>query len=210
MKHSIIKFTKKYFLRIKWLFKNLKFSQFIKYLFLRKIEVIYIPKEDNTYTKKYKITNICIKDKGTLLIKPSGLCHLKKIINHLDDRQIVIEKAIKIIDYKIFSNNVFYSVSQQEQNIWAFILEKYFYATQSTALLLYINTDIKTTSKIKSYIRKDLGIDFFKVKIGRYKYITSITPIHSSNYKERIYEESVISNMIKENLAKYICIRDLL
>lgn len=187
--------------RYKWLFKNLTFIQLVKYVLVKK-PVITGDMINEDMSKACEInTYIKVDNTGTLLIKPSGIKYIKKIMTELSSNGVTVEKSIKILDYKKYAKTVFYMVSDREQAIWTAILERYYKESCNYAILLYLNKNIDDIAGIKTIIRKKIGIDFFKVKDGKNSYITSITPIHSSNIKERVFEESVVIKMLEEGKA---------
>ena len=199
METTMAKFNKKQWKRIKWLFRNLTPFQLIKYLVVKKPVFVYREPEQNIDLERYDIDNkIRINRNGTLLIKPSGMKSTDMIVKELKKNQVGVINAIEIQDYTLYADNVFTTAPDRERKIWAEILKSYFSDYCNKGVLLYLDKDIEEVAKIKNAIRKKVGISFFKVIDNEKSYISGITPIHSSNLKERILEESVIRSMIAE------------
>lgn len=192
------KTKKKRFKRIKWLFHNLTFFQFVKYLFKKKPVYVYDESKDDAAQERFPIdTGVSVGELGTLLIKPSGIHKAELVIRELKKYDVRILKAVEISDYSLYSDSVFTTAPERERRIWVKILDAYFPEHSNTGILLYLDKDIETIAKIKNLIRKKIGISFYKVIDGDQKWTSGITPIHSSNVKERVAEESVIQSMME-------------
>lgn len=190
--------------RKKWLLKNLTIPQLVKYLCTSK--PIISSKDNSGYNIiPYEVNmDIEVDNQGTMLIKPSGIRQIKNIVTELQKANISITKCVKISNYRKYARSVFYMVPPEEQNIWFLILDTYYTDTCNEAVLLYLDKKIEEVAKFKQGIRKKIGIDFFRVQKNFDSYITSLTPVHSSSRKERIYEECVIQKMLSENEAEMI------
>lgn len=196
------KFNKKKWKRIKWLFKNLTPFQFVKYLVVRKPVFVYQEPKQKNELEKFEIdNNIEIDRTATLLIKPAGMKKTDMIFNELEKRNTAIINAVEIRDYTLYADNVFTTAPDRERKIWTEMLKRYFSDYCNKGVLLYLNKDIDEVAKIKNSIRKKIGISFFKVTDNGKTWISSITPIHSSNVKERVLEESVIRCMLESEKA---------
>lgn len=189
--------------RKKWLLKNLKFHQLIKYIFIKKPEVT-ADDSDISEIVAYDVDyNTETDDNATLLIKPSGVKKVNEIIKELEKYNVNIVKSVDIYNYTKYAKTVFYMVKAEEQGVWEKVLKTYFPDTCNRAILLYLDKSIEDIADIKTRIRKKMGIDFYKIKKKSGSYITSITMIHSSNKEERVYEESTIKKMLADGCAVY-------
>lgn len=97
--------------RKKWLLKNLTIPQLVKYLCTPK--PIISPKDNLDYDiTPYEVDmDIEIDSLGTILIKPSGIRHMKDIITELQKENISVSKCVKVSNYRKYALSVFYMVS---------------------------------------------------------------------------------------------------
>lgn len=188
--------------RYTWLFKNLTFPQMVKYITVKK--PVYVYNQPEKYPQKsYTIDDsIAIDQFGTLLIKPSGMKKIDFIISEVKKSGVQIRNALEIEDYTLYADNVFITAEDKERKIWTEILRTYFPENYNVGVLLYLDKDLKSVATMKNNIRKKVGISFFRVVDGDNTWISGITPIHSSNSKERVREESVIRSMMAEGKVK--------
>lgn len=91
----------------------------------------------DTHFKRYECDNVKIDNKGTLLVKPSGLYKVVEILNELKTNGVEIERCVRILDYNTYARNVFFSVSSEEHDIWRLIFDTYFAELKNEAMLLY-------------------------------------------------------------------------
>lgn len=192
----------KKFKRYKWLLKNLTFQQMVRYLTVKKPVYVYDQKDTNQ-NECYEIDDSVVIDQyGTLLIKPSGMKKADYIISEVRKSGAKIKNALEIEDYTLYADNVFSTVEDRERRIWAEILRKYFPEDYNVGILLYLDKDLDSVAIMKNRIRKKVGISFFRVIDGDKTWVSGITPIHSSNSKERVREESVIRSMMADGKVK--------
>ena len=199
------RFLKKAIKRTWWRLTNLSFRQFFLEFVLRRFKTIRLEQIPH-----YKFTPIANDDLQQIqltkspeffvMIKPSGLPHEECIKSYLNDFGLEISREELYHNFPELAFHIFaidkihdYRYSLPEGFIWLKLLETFYPACCRDSKILYIhNSSEKQLKRLKTLLRKKIGVEFYQVQIGDIKMVTCMTPVHTSDDKNLERELKVL------------------
>ncbi len=198
-------FIRKFIKRMKWRIANLSLKQFVLEFVFRRfntIELDAVPSYDfHEIDRKALDSQALSKPKAYfLMIKPNGLHKEGEIKKWIDNAGLMIYREVNLYDFFSIAFHLFnipkikdYWNDMPEGLIWLNLLERFYPETCRNLKVLYIkNGDEEKLNQLKTRLRRKIGVEFFRVKIGSKNIVTCMTPVHTPEEKDLEYELKVI------------------
>ena len=191
--------------RTYWRMTNLSWKQFLVECVLRQLKTVHLatvpfypfnPIVPETWAK------IVLPEEREffVMIKPSGLpkeSDIKKLIAEFNLRisreetyQNFFEIAAHIFQIAKIHD---YRYALPEGYIWLKLLEVFYPETCQQTKILYIqNGNEKVLKRLKTQIRRKIGVEFFRVQVQDQRIVTCMTPVHTSDKETLEHELKVL------------------
>ncbi len=198
-------FVRKIIKRTYWRLTNLSRKQFFLEFVLRRFTTVRLdasPEYHFTPLDQGKFAKVMLPDTPEffVMIKPSGLPRehdIKRLISqahfHISHEEVYhnfFELAFHIFHIDKIHD---YRHHLPEGYLWLKLLKHFYPAHCHTAKILYIRNGSEAGLKrLKTRIRKEVGVEFFQVHVGNLKMVTCMTPVHTSDLATLEYELRVL------------------
>lgn len=177
-----------------WRLTNLSLQQFFMEFVLRRFKTIRLDE-----APCYHFTPIDAQVLGQeplteapeffVMIKPSGLPHEGRIKHYIDDLGFEISREERYHNFFELAYHIFaidkihdYRYDLPEGFIWLKLLEIFYPECCRQSKILFIhNGNEKSLKRLKTMLRKKIGVEFYQVQIGDIKMVTCMTPVHTSD-----------------------------
>lgn len=203
--YAKVKFLRRLIKRTWWRMRNLSWKQFLGEFVLRQFTTITFDTLPH-YTfaplnpESFKEIAAPTPPEFFVMIKPSGLhkeTEIKALIAqfHLEiSREEDYHNFFEIAAH-LFNITKIHDYCHQlpEGFLWLQLLELFYPATCQEMKVLYVkNGNEAILKRLKTRIRKKIGVEFFRVQVQGQSIVTCMTPVHTSDAATLEYELKIL------------------